>query len=254
MLKAQEIDKSEAQKLKGYTFEEKIDGFRSFFINKTLLSDRGINENRKFPHIAQALLSHNVVLDGEIALKEYSTVHKINSKEFWNKAVYFVFDILAFNGEDLTFLPLIKRREYLCRFFDENKLINLQLPTCFTNFNEGWNYVQEHNLEGLIAKDLSSRYHSLDRYDLIKNVFRVKSWYKIKNFKEDRLEIIGYEAGKWHGTFILEGNHRISALSPKIVDAYNRLKEYGKVYAEFCYLYKTENQNYFQPILKNING
>jgi len=258
MLKAYEITPEQAQKLNpnNFTFEMKYDGFRSFWTGHKILSDRGIDNTYKFPQIAKTLNSFSdTFLDAEIYVKG-GCVHDINQKDNWKNAIMVVFDILRKDGKNITHKTLRDRRVALKEFFNEIKLPEkdtIEPTITFNSFKEGWDYITKNNLEGVMVKNLNSTYHH-NLNDILK-VYRVNSWKKCKNFKEGFEEIIGYNAGSIKGSFLLSNGGKISALSKDKVKEYYQLKEKGgKVFCEFMYLYKTNQNKYFQPILKRLVG
>jgi bifunctional non-homologous end joining protein LigD len=71
--------------------------------------------------------------------------------------MYLVFDLLYLNGEDLTELPLVRRREIL------KKLLPKEGSIRFSDAIEGrgiefFHAARERGLEGIIAKGKGSRY------------------------------------------------------------------------------------------------
>jgi ATP-dependent DNA ligase len=256
-MKAYSIDLRNAKALSnGWVFEIKYDGMRQLFIDGKLFSEFEVDNTQKFRHIRNELDGINAVLDGEIFLENGSSI-EIKERKNWSKAKYVVFDILKLGKTNLMKLPLIERRKILFSLFNEKLKCGkfVKLSKGFFNFNEAWNYVLKNNLEGLIAKNLYSPYES----DL-NNLFKVKrswNWLKIKNWKEAKEKIIGFEKSNStsvfsKGAFILENGTRISALSKEIVKEYENLRQFGNVFAEFYYLKKTKDGKYFHPKLKRL--
>jgi len=112
-----------------YIFELKIDGFRSLaYIEKgqcDLVSRNG-NTFRNFKNLAQwigqNLRMENAVTDGEIACVDdmgRSVFNDLLSR--WRECVFFVFDLLFPNGEDLRALPLIERKARLKRLLSRRR-------------------------------------------------------------------------------------------------------------------------------------
>ncbi|HHY21890.1 MAG TPA: DNA ligase [Bacilli bacterium] len=99
---------------------------------------------------------------------------------------YMLFDILYYNGEFVTNLPLKERLELLSEIIEPNDKIQL-VPAQ----NEGqtlFEVVKQHNLEGIVCKNLTSRY-------IING--KNSDWRKIKNY-QDVIAVIGgvtYRAG-----------------------------------------------------------
>src|SRR6266568_2908256 len=101
-----------------YIFELKFDGFRSLaYIEKgqcDLVSRNG-NTFRNFKDLAQSIGENlnveNAVIDGEIARVDDSGRSVFNDLLFRRReCLFFAFDLLFLNGEDLRGLPLIDRK------------------------------------------------------------------------------------------------------------------------------------------------
>jgi len=101
-----------------YIFELKIDGFRSLAYienGQCDLVSRNGNTFRNFKDLAQwigeNLRVENAVIDGEVAGVEDSGRPVFNDLLFRRReCVFFTFDLLFLNGEDLRTLPLIDRK------------------------------------------------------------------------------------------------------------------------------------------------
>jgi len=257
MMKAYSISLENVKVLNdGWVFERKYDGIRQLWVSGKLFSEFGVDNTSKFNHIKEELEGIDAVLDGEICLENGSSID-IKERKNWNKVSYVVFDLLKLGKVDLTKLPLIERRKILFKLFKEKlkgkKFIKLSVG--FFNFDEAWKQVLKNNWEGLIAKNLYSPYESS-----LDNLFKVKrswNWLKIKNWKEAKEKIVGFERSNSNsvfskGAFILENGTRISALNKEIVKEYENLRQFGNVLAEFYYLKKTKDGKYFHPKLKRL--
>ncbi len=103
-----------------WVYEIKLDGYRALAINcegkLSLYSRRRKSFHRQYVRIFDALreLPQNTVLDGEIVALDDAGRPNFNLlQHFRSKATkigYFVFDLLVFQGSDLTHSPLIDRR------------------------------------------------------------------------------------------------------------------------------------------------
>jgi bifunctional non-homologous end joining protein LigD len=85
-----------------------------------ILTRRGLNWTAKYPTIAEAvaaLAAGNAYLDGELCgvLPDGRTAFNLiqNATETSEGLVYFVFDLLFLDGEDLRSQPLTERKERL---------------------------------------------------------------------------------------------------------------------------------------------
>jgi len=152
---------------KNWSYEIKLDGFRLEAVKKkgetTLFSRRGNILNRKFPYIAAALeaLPDDTILDGEVvALDEqgrsdFNLLQNFRSAE--SKIHYYVFDILALKGRDVSIMPLAERRKILDKALKRNDHISTSPAEegCSTKI---LTFVNQHGLEGVVAKQLDSLY------------------------------------------------------------------------------------------------
>src|SRR5277367_1930276 len=152
---------------KQWSYEIKLDGFRLEAVKKkgetTLFSRRGNILNRKFPYIATALegLPDDTILDGEVvALDEdgrsdFNLLQNFRSAE--SKIHYYVFDVLALKGKDVSTLPLAERRKLLAKALKPNEHISTS-PAEPGSSIKILTFVKKHGLEGVVAKRLDSLY------------------------------------------------------------------------------------------------
>ncbi len=183
-----------------WIFEVKWDGTRIICFH----GDRTWFQNRRFKDITERYPEirvgggHRAIYDGEIvivrdglpsfrALQEREHIadpRTIQSRSVEMPATYVVFDILYLDGEDLTPLPLKRRKEILKE--------NLQGTNVeFLDFVEGqgrglFEAVRSKGLEGIIAKRISSPY---------KEGTRSKHWLKIKATKTIDAVVCGLTEG-----------------------------------------------------------
>ncbi len=150
-----------------WSYEIKLDGFRLEAVKKkgetTLYSRRGNILNRKFPYIATALdgLPDDTILDGEVvALDEqgrsdFNLLQNFRSAE--SKIHYYVFDVLALKGRDVTTLPLSERQSILDKALKRNEHISTSSAEAGSS-EKILTFVRQHGLEGVVAKRLDSLY------------------------------------------------------------------------------------------------
>lgn len=111
-----------------WIFEIKLDGYRAITVFDSagkphLWSRNGLALEAKFPAIANAvskLKLRSTILDGEVvAVDENGIPHFQLLQRFQEQptapTLYYVFDILWHNGEDLTGKPILERRAVLER-------------------------------------------------------------------------------------------------------------------------------------------
>jgi ATP-dependent DNA ligase len=262
MMRAKEMSIEEFRKFadgRQMVFQEKVNGFRVKFENGVLMSEDGVVENYKFPHLVKALNRVNemlpIVLDGEMYVEKTEgrkdgSVFDVTTKDNWNRAKYCVFDVLKFGDVDTRSFELKDRIMVLAKLV--NSLGNgFTIPDEYPDFESGFNATFEQDKEGIVAKEIHSRYDDNENWREKKYSSK---WIKVKHYKEDTLEIIAHEKGKGHGTFILKDKevtgktHRISGFSTKYAEMFEKRKSEGKrTFITFSYSNKTEENNYFQP-------
>jgi DNA ligase D-like protein (predicted ligase) len=149
-----------------WSYELKLDGYRMEAIGEAdrvlLYSRNGKPFNQKYPAIAKALnwLPAGTILDGELTAIDEKGRPRFqllqNSQSAAPHLVYFVFDILRSEGEDLTKLPLAERREHLKRIVRPNDQV--QVSESFPSQVPLLRFIEEHELEGIVAKRMDGRY------------------------------------------------------------------------------------------------
>jgi len=240
-----EIKFDEAKHLSNSTYliESKIDGCCMSWDKNSgeLISERGCVRNNRFPHIVKELKQFPGNVQGEVAIP-FGNVLTLNRKENWHKAKFY-----AFNPLDIDDDPEKKRKE-LEKIAGSGMGINstpifkhITIPFRWMNFKNAWKWVQKHGVEGLVFKSLLGD----------KN-------YKLKDWKEAKLKVVGHTDGKQKGAFqILNVNGIISGISGTsvaYVDKYKQLVAAGKeVWIELEYLFLTVDGVPFQPRLRRLD-
>lgn len=191
-----------------WLFEVKWDGYRAVAELRdgevTLYSRNLLPLNQKFLPIVEALgkFGFDAVLDGEIVVvddrgqpdfERLQNYPKIGSGHL----LYYVFDLLYFQGHDLTGLPLLRRKELL------KKILPVPAKIRFSEHirEDGVLFFQvarEKGLEGIIAKAAQSVYEI---------GHRSRQWLKVKTQLTQEGVIAGFTAprgGRKHfGTLVL---------------------------------------------------
>jgi bifunctional non-homologous end joining protein LigD len=177
----------------GWTYEVKWDGYRAVaFLNKDIVEIKSRNDksfNIKFYPVYEALktLELNAIIDGEIVVVNEKGTSQFNALQNWKSEVdgnllFYIFDILWYDGIDIKSLPLIERKEILTEIIVENSIIRLSnnFDTSGISFLET---ARKMGLEGIMAKKKSSPY-TVGR--------RTTDWLKIKANKRQEVVIGGY--------------------------------------------------------------
>jgi len=176
-----------------WIYEVKWDGYRAVaFMNKGEVELKSRNDksfNEKFYPIYDALkeLELNAILDGEVVVLSESGTANFGSLQNWRSEadgdlVYYVFDILWYNGQDLTDLTLLERKAILKAVLPASSsiLVSEHFETSGIQFLAE---AKKLGLEGIMAKRKDSIYHVHNRS---------KDWLKIKANKRQEVVIGGY--------------------------------------------------------------
>nr|WP_121272165.1 DNA ligase D [Pedobacter schmidteae] len=176
-----------------WLYEIKWDGYRAIaFMNKDKLALQSRNNksfNEKFYPIYKALqkLKLNAVLDGEIVVAEENGRGNFGDLQNWRseadgELLYYVFDILWYNGQDLKSLPLEARKAILQQVLPTDDVITIS-KDFDTSGIEFLKAAKKMGLEGIMAKRKNSKYISKKR---------TGDWLKIKANKRQEVIIGGY--------------------------------------------------------------
>jgi len=170
----------------------KLDGVRCFAVcdeQIKLIGRSGSDYTSKFPEIVEGLKGFKGILDGEIACIDFdktaSRVHtenKLKSKILINQypAIFYVFDLLALNGEDFRNKILIDRIRVLSVQKFENTIQLVKYTPDLVNL---WETAQKENWEGIVIKNPVSTYSDK----------RSWNWIKIKKEITRDITAISYE-------------------------------------------------------------
>jgi len=188
----------------GWLFEMKYDGYRCLAAlageEVRLYTRNGNDWTTQFAAIREPLThitGGSALIDGELCAfdreghTDFSTLKAALSNG--SPLVYFVFDILERDGEDLSELPLTERKARLKKLLGK---VDKSSPVQFSEHIEGngeqvLNALCSAGHEGVIAKRANSRYVGE----------RTKSWLKIKCLKRQEFVIGGWRPSEKKRTF-----------------------------------------------------
>ena len=190
-----------------WIFEVKWDGYRAVAEIRdravSLYSRNGISFNKKFSPIVESLrkFGFDAVLDGEIVVVDKQGRSDFQMLQHYQDSgghlLYYVFDLLYFQGHDLTGLPLVRRKEVLKKILPSSPKIRFSDHVV----KEGVLFYQvskEKGLEGIIAKHAQSAYETGRRS---------RQWLKVKTRLTQEGVIAGFtEPGggrKYFGALVL---------------------------------------------------
>ncbi|MDF2448198.1 MAG: ligase [Bacteroidota bacterium] len=177
----------------GWIYEVKWDGYRAVALcHKKAVELKSRNDksfNDKFYPITKAFqkLNLNAVIDGEIVVVGEDGISNFGDLQNWRSEadgdlLFYAFDIMWYNGKDLTSFPLLDRKKILNAVLKENELIRVG-DYFAENGIEFFEAAKDMGLEGIIAKKSDSEYHSKSRS---------KEWLKIKANKRQEMVIGGF--------------------------------------------------------------
>jgi bifunctional non-homologous end joining protein LigD len=226
----------------GWLYEVKWDGFRAIALIKKgepeLSSRNSKSFNDKFYPIYNELKTwkKEAVLDGEIVSVDEKGMADFSSLQNWRSEadgtlIYYVFDILWYDGKDTTQLPLIERKELLKNILPESP--NIKFSESFeTSGLEFFKLAEEMSLEGIMAKKSDSLYTQ---------GIRSKEWLKIKT--EQRQEVVIGGFTKNEGT-----SKKFSSLLVGVFKN-NKLLFTGKIGTGFTVKLQKELMEKFEPLI-----
>ncbi|UWY28063.1 DNA ligase D [Flavobacterium sp. TR2] len=193
-----------------WIFENKYDGYRTIAVinaqQADLFSRNEISFNANFKPIADELkqIDHTVVLDGEIVVENDAGRADFQLLQNYMKTgignlKYYVFDLLNLDGNLITELSLLERKELLKILFNKYPFSNV----FYSEHTVGDGIKQfekavRNKTEGIIAKRADSTY-TINR--------RSANWLKIKTANEEEAIIIGItepkNSRKYFGAILL---------------------------------------------------
>jgi bifunctional non-homologous end joining protein LigD len=166
---------------KGWLFEPKWDGYRAIcFLRDGQVRFTSRNQRdltKRFPElqsVAKSIKASTAIIDGEIVALDENGVQCFDQLQNHSRdcaILYFAFDLIFLDGENLSDLPLVKRKAYLKRILPKSLAGRIR----FTDhvLQKGLDLfaaLEFQHLEGMVAK----------RADSVYVPGRSKEWLKIK--------------------------------------------------------------------------
>lgn len=225
-----------------WVYEVKWDGYRALAFMKNgkieLKSRNDKSFNEKFYPVYDTLksIAINAILDGEIVVLEKNGTANFAALQNWRSEadgdlVYYVFDILWYDGKDLKGLSLLDRKAILKEVIPQNDLI--LLSEHFDTSGVGFlNEAKKLGIEGIMAKRKESVYHIHERSS---------DWLKIKANRRQEVVIGGFTKN--------EGSSKL--FSSLLVGLYEgkKLIYTGKVGTGFSAKLQQELMAQFKPLV-----
>ncbi|WP_246104305.1 DNA ligase D [Mucilaginibacter corticis] len=228
----------------GWLFEVKWDGYRAIALldkkdGASLISRNNLPFEKYYP-INDALKKWQMdaVLDGELLVLNDKGISDFGAMQNWRSEadgnlVYYIFDILWYEGKNLMGLPLTDRQAVLDSIIPADNEHIRQSKVFDANGIDFFAAAERMGLEGIIAKKADSVYTS----DL-----RSKEWLKIKVQRRQEVVIAGFTKNEGTGkTF--------SALVLGVYDGKGELQFAGKVGTGFSDKLQKEMMAQFKPLI-----
>jgi len=202
-----------------WVFEEKYDGVRILAYKEgphvSLISRNAIDRTSRYPEIAVALSklrAETLALDGEIVVFDSRGISRFQLlQQGRGRPQYVLFDCLYRNGEDFRGEPLSVRRAALERLVKPSDVVLLGRRLA-SDGQKAFRIASRRGLEGIIAKNLRSRYIE----------GRSLEWLKVKVHQEDEFVIGGFTEPRG-------ARQRFGALLLGVYTDGGRLRYVGKV-------------------------
>ena len=178
----------------GWVYEIKWDGYRAVAsVNKNksnLLSRNNKSFNEKFYPVQHAIEEWDIqaVVDGEIVVLDDDGKPDFGALQNWRSEadghlVFYVFDLMWYDGYDLTKVPLTERREMLSQLLPGGDSIIRMSDSFESTASELLKAIHKMGLEGIMAKKENSLYYPGTR---------TKEWLKMKSNKRHEVVIGGF--------------------------------------------------------------
>jgi bifunctional non-homologous end joining protein LigD len=204
----------------GWLHEIKFDGYRIQMRvedgDVSLKTRTGLDWTDKFPAIATAAAKlSDAIIDGEIVAlsktgdPDFSAMQTALSESSTDDLVFFTFDLLFSEGDDLRQLPLFERKKKLRKILGKRTNVKRSPIRYVEHFKAGGDAILESarkaGLEGIVSKKANSTYHS----------GRSDSWTKAKCRPGQEVVIGGWKttAGKFRSLMVgvYKGEHLVYA-------------------------------------------
>ncbi len=192
-----------------WLYEVKWDGYRALAIKEgdevRLLSRRNNSLAGDFPEIVEAVREVNAeraILDGEIVALDASgrpSFHALQHRSERQDVslVFYAFDLLHLDGEDLASLPLMERKQQLEAVVSETRVLySAELPGEAADVVAA---VAQVGLEGVVAKRRDASYEPGERSG---------AWKKMKIALEQEFVVGGYKPSARSFETLLVGTYQ----------------------------------------------
>lgn len=195
---------------KEYVAEKKLDGSRYLGIDGRLFSRRlsvkdgmPVEKTNNVPHIQKELqrLPLGTVVDGEVYYPGGnsnlvtsimgSLPAKALARQEGNPIRYCIFDVLHYNGKDLTKRPWSERRAVLDKLYAGHLNNSKHIDLSMVHYGDKHKFLDDmlsSGEEGIMLKNVDAEYYAGERFE--------HAWYKVKKDYPIDVVIMGFEPGK----------------------------------------------------------
>jgi len=231
----------------GWLYEIKWDGYRAVaMMNKSkinLVSRNSKSFNEKFYPVYNAIREWGIhaVVDGEVVVLNDKGIPDFGSLQNWRSEsdgdlVYYVFDLVWLNGNDLSKVPLEERRKMLEQLLPKDNDIIRMSDTFDSSASALLKAISKMNMEGIMAKKADSLYYP---------GLRTKEWLKMKSNLRHEVVIGGFTQNQGSG----------KPFSSLLVGVFKNgeLHYTGKIGTGFSESLQKEMMQQFKPLIRKTN-
>lgn len=164
-----------------WLFEPKWDGYRALCFLKDgkvrFISRNGRNLTQRFPELQETstlIKAQTTIIDGEIVALDRSgkpTFDALRYRQHHGAIVFYAFDLLYFDGQDISQYPLVARKAALKRILRKASTGRIRYTEHIEGHGERlFTQLEAIQLEGMVCK----------RKDSVYAFARSKQWLKVK--------------------------------------------------------------------------
>jgi bifunctional non-homologous end joining protein LigD len=182
--------------------EIKHDGYRTMLLldgrDRNAFTRNGFDWSDRYQTILRAaaeLRCRSAIVDGEVIVQDARGVSDFEAlksaiRSQPERLVFYAYDLLYLDGEDIREQSLVERRAKLKGLIGKNAASRIQFSEEFADGGAAlFQACAEHGLEGIVSKLATSRYRS----------GRTKAWLKTKCFTESAFVVIGTDRDRKTG-------------------------------------------------------
>ncbi|MBV7509211.1 ATP-dependent DNA ligase [Bacillus sp. sid0103] len=178
-----------------YITELKLDGIRLIYsvdsVGKVRLFSRHNNEiTSKFPELHNLNIPPGTLLDGELIVSDKegkpdfeAMMSRFMSSKDKSQVSFVAFDVIQHEGERVTKLPLLERKEILAELIPNDSALIAKSQFIEGHGEAYFEAIKAQGLEGIVLKRKDSRYEVGKRSH---------SWLKVINYQYSNVNVVGY--------------------------------------------------------------